>query len=152
MAHPALWALSVSLSLLVIGLGGHRVEWAFRDVPDVQGRLSAWSHAGQVMALTSVAGLTVSLSRRKPRGWIPWASIWAGLLLYCVPLFLFAVTGRGEGMPLVLPGICVLALGWGMLALGLRRIPEKEGAADAATLTGPAGDASMVTRSKGHRP
>lgn len=129
MAHPTLWALSVGLSLMVIGLGGHWVEWTFRDLPDVEARVSAWSLAGQVLGLASVAGLSLALSRRKPVGRLPWASVWIGLALYCLPLFLFAVTGRSALMPAVLPGICLVALGWVMLAAGLLR-QAKHGAKD----------------------
>lgn len=124
MANPGFWAANVGLALLALGLGGHWLDWAYRDLADVADRVEAWTLAAQVYVGASLGALAVTLC---PAPYAPsvqttrvaWFAICAGLILFAAPLFIYALTGQTFAMVALLPGILGLSLGWLILAAKL---------------------------------
>lgn len=124
MANPGFWAANVGLALLALGLGGHWLDWAYRDLPHVADRVEAWNLAAQVYVGASLGALAVALcpapyASSVEAARVAWIAICGGLVLFAAPLFIYALTGQTFAMVALLPGILSLSLGWIILAAKL---------------------------------
>ncbi|MEM6896763.1 MAG: DUF423 domain-containing protein [Pseudomonadota bacterium] len=115
----ALLSVNIALALAALAVGGHWVEWHFREAADVESRVSAFTLAAQVHAATAIAAFAAALSPTSLR----WPIIMGlvGTLAFSGALYGFATVGWKAGMPGTVIGTILIALSWLWIALRLAR-------------------------------
>ncbi|MEM9438452.1 MAG: DUF423 domain-containing protein [Pseudomonadota bacterium] len=122
---PAFLALNVALALAALALGGHWVEWHFRDLDDVASRTSAFELGAQVHAASAVAALAAALGRTHLNA--PIISGLFGTFVFSGALYAFATLGWKATMPGTVIGSVLLIASWLWIAAKLWRDRQKAG-------------------------
>ena len=122
---PAFLAFNVALALAALALGGHWVEWHFRELDDVASRTSAFELGAEVHAVSAVAALAAARGRAHFNA--PIITGVFGTLIFSGALYAFATFGWKATMPGTVFGSVLLIASWLWIAAKLWRDRQKAG-------------------------